>query len=156
MVTATTREQLHRVNDPHGQLALLTITHASFGTLRLVNDTRNWTIGGNLFTACPFRTKLPQQAPGQPMRAALEMDNIGRELVDGLEQLPPGAALQATLQLVSRATPTVVDWELTSPLSSVNANVNALSAYLGNDDAMRAPAVKMRFDPTLTPGLFST
>lgn len=155
MVSPELREQLHRVTDTDGVLVLLLMEHPDIETVRVVNDTRDWTIGADTWIGLPFRFRLPQSVAGQAPRAALEMDNVGSDLGAELELLPPGAALQATVRLVSRATPTVVDYEFTAPLSGVSVTVPTVTAVVGNDDALRAPAVKMRFDPVTTPGMFS-
>ena len=155
MVTAATREQLQRVNDASGALVLLLLEHPSIATVHVVNDTRDWIIGADTWIGLPFRFRLPQSAAGQAPRAALEVDNVGRALTEELEKLPPGAALQATVRIVSRATPAVVDYEFTPPLSGVSITVQTVTAVIGNDDALRAPAVKVRYDPSTTPGLFS-
>ena len=154
MVSVATLEQLQRVVDPSGQLVLMLMSHPSIDTVRVVNDTRDWVIGADTWVGLPFRFKLPQDRQGQAPRATLEVDNVGRALSTELEKLPPGSALQATMRLVSRAQPTVVDYEFTAPLSGVKVSTGNVTATLGNDDALRAPAVKMRYDPKLTPGLF--
>lgn len=155
MVTAATREQLQRVNDPDGLLVLLMLEHPSMETARVVNDTRDWVIDGVSWIGLPFRFKLPNSVQGEAPRAQLEIDNVGRALIQDLERLPPGGALQATVYVVSRASPTVVDYMFTAPLSGVSATVATVTGVVGNDDALRAPAVKMRFDPTTAPGLFA-
>ena len=154
MVTAATRAQLQRVTDPSGMLLLLKLEHASMATAYVVNDTRDWVISGTTWVGLPFRFKLPAEASGQAPRAALEIDNVGRALTDELEALPPGGALQGTFTLVSRATPTVVDFSFSAPLSAVVVTMTAVSATLGADDELRAPAVKLRYDPLTAPALF--
>lgn len=155
VMSAATREQLHRVTDPDGVLVLLVLEHPSIATAYVVNDTRDWTIGGQPYIGLPFRFKLPDATAGQAPRAQLEIDNVGRALMADLEQLPPGGALMATISVVSRNTPTVVDFMFQAPLSGVSASVATVTATVGNDDALRAPAVKVRFDPTTSPGLFA-
>lgn len=155
MVTPATRAQLQRVTDADGVLVLLLLEHPSIATVHVVNDTRDWTIGADTWIGLPFKFKLPQAVAGQAPRAALEVDNVGRELTAELEKLPPGTALQATVRIVSRATPEVVDYEFTAPLSGVSITVQTVTAIVGNDDALRAPAIKLRYDPSTTPGLFS-
>lgn len=154
MVSTATRAQLQRVTDPAGMLALLVLEHPSMDTARVVNDTRDWDIGGHTYIGLGFRFKLPNATAGEAPRAQLEIDNVGRALTTELENLPPGAALQATVSLVSRSTPTVVDFSFSAPLSGVSATVQAITATVGNDDALRAPAVKVRYDPQTSPGLF--
>lgn len=154
MVTAATREQLHRVVDKSGTLVLVTMTHPSIDDVHVVNDTRDWTIGAITYIGLPFRFQLPAAVAGQAPRAQIEVDNVGLALTAELEKLPPGAALQATVTVVSRNTPTNVELQITAPLSNVGVTTAAITATLGNDDALRAPAVKLRYDPTNSPGLF--
>lgn len=154
MVSAATRAQLQRVNDPAGMLLLLKLEHPSMATAYVVNDTRSWTIGATTWVGLPFRFKLPNEASGQAPRATLEIDNVGRELTAELEGLPVGGALQGTFYLVSRSTPTVVDFSFSAPLSGVVVTMATVSATLGADDELRAPAVKLRYDQQTAPALF--
>jgi hypothetical protein len=156
MVTAATRAQLRRVTDNAGMLMLLVISSPGMATARVVNDTRDWVIGGDTFVGLPFGVKLPQDVRGQPSRAMLVLDNVGRELGDEIEARPPGAVLLATMRMVSRARPTEVDYEFTSALSGVKVTAASISAVLGNEDALNAPAVKVRHDPATTPAVFGT
>lgn len=155
MVSPASRAQLQRVDDPTGLLLLLKLEHPSMATVHVVNDTRDWVIDGTSWIGLPFRFRLPNSVAGEAPRAQLELDNVGTELTAELERLPPGGALQATIYLVSRATPSVVDYEFTAPLSGVSATMTTVSGTIGNDDALRSPAVKMRYDPTTAPGLFA-
>lgn len=154
MVTATTRAQLQRVNDSKGVLLLLKLEHPSIETAHVVNDTRSWVILGTTWVGLPFRFQLPNDTSGQSAAARIEIDNVGRALSEPMEALPPGGALQATFYVVSRATPTVVDYEFSAPLSGVSLSPAVLQASIGTDDEDRMPAVMVRFDPTTAPGLF--
>lgn len=156
MVTAATRAQLRRVTDNAGMLMLLVLSSPGMATARVVNDTRDWVIGGETYIGLPFRVKLPQDVRGQPSRTMLVVDNVGRDLSDEIEARPPGALLMATMRMVSRARPTEVDYEFTSPLSGIKITTATVSAVLGNEDALQAPAVKVRFDPVTTPAVFGT
>jgi hypothetical protein len=98
--------------------------------------------------------KLPTQAQQENPRAQIRIDNVGRELTAAIEGLPVGASLLATLQLVSRATPTVVDYEFIAQLSGINITPTLVTANMGPDDTMRQTAVRIRFDPTNAPALF--
>lgn len=154
MVTAAGRAQLRRVTDSDGLLLLLKLEHPSIATAYVVNDTRDWVIGGTTYVGLPFRFRLPDQTSGQAPRGAIEIDNVGRALTQVLESLPATGALLGTFSIVSRATPTVVEWSFQAPLSNVSASVASVTAMLGSDDALRAPAVKVRYDPSTSPGLF--
>lgn len=153
MVTPATRAQLQRVADPAGMLLLLKLEHPAMATAHVVNDTRDWVISGTTWVGLPFRFTLPTDGDQAP-RARLEVDNVGLALTDDLEALPPGGALQGTFYLVSRNSPTVVDYEFSAPLSGVSVSMAAVSATLSADDELRAPAVKLRYDPQTAPALF--
>ena len=147
--------QLQSITDNHGFLELLVIDHASFTSpVRIVNDTRNWVIGADTYVALPFSIRLPTQAQQENPRAQIRIDNVGRELASAIEGLPVGASLVATLQMVSRATPSVVDYEFVAQLSGINMTPTQVSATMGPDDTMRQTAVRIRFDPVNAPALF--
>lgn len=144
-----------RTSDAHGFLHLLTITGGGIAQpIRLVADTRNCESQGFTFLALPFEAVLPKDAAKEVPRAQLRIDNVGRELGQELEALHPGAELTARLQVVYRATPDVVEYDFTAPLSSVKANVFSASGYMGPTELMRRAAVNLRFDPFTAPGLF--
>lgn len=155
MVSPTTRTQLQRVNDPAGLLVLLKLEHPAIDTVYVVNDTREWIINNQPWVGLPFRFRLPKSSIGEAPRAQIEVDNIGGHLSEELERLPPGGALRATFVLVSRATPTVEDFRFSAPLSGVSVTPALMTATVGNDDLWRAPAVKLRYDPSSSPGLFA-
>nr|WP_315242107.1 DUF1833 family protein [uncultured Albidiferax sp.] len=152
--TATTRN-LHAVDDPQGVLMLLQLDHPALSApVRLVNDTRNLVTLGETYLGLPFAITLPNDKAREVPRAKLQMDNVGRELTAELERLPPGAALMATILMVHRSTPGVVDYSFTAPLSGVRVDMHTLSASMGPDDLLRRPAVLLRFDPVSAPPLF--
>jgi hypothetical protein len=53
-----------------------------------------------------------------------------------------------------RTFPEVVDSSFSAPLSGVSVTMATLSATLGSDEELRAPAVKLRYDLATTPALF--
>lgn len=155
-VSTSTTASLQSVSNNHGILELLLIDHPSFASpVRIVNDTRDWTIGADTYIALPFTLKLPSQVQNENPRASIQIDNVGREISGLLEGLPTTDFLTATLRVVSRATPSVVDFEFIADLSAISVTPVALSASFGLDDTMRRSAVRLRFDPTTAPALFA-
>lgn len=155
-LSTTAIRTLQRTDDPFGLLMLLTITGDGLSdTIRLVSDTRDCTSRGNLHLGLPFAWTLPEEAAGEVGRAQVQIDNVGREITAELERLPPGAELVATLEVVCRATPDVVDMSFTAPMSGVQATPLSITATVGEGDLMRLPAVDVRFDPYTAPGLFA-
>lgn len=150
-------EALQRTTDAQGFLDLLTITGADIGTpVRLVNDTRNFVSQGYTFIAIPFELIPPKQGAKEIPRTQIRLDNVGREMVQVLEALPPGAELMAKVQTVYRAQPDVVQAEFSAPMSGLKANVFTISGVIGPSVLMTRPAVAIRFDPHSAPGLFQS
>lgn len=147
--------QLQRTADAHGFLELLIMEHASWpDPVRIVNDTRNWTIGGDTYLGLPFRVKWPTAAQGEQPRAQLQIDNVGRDIGEAIESLAPGSTLLATLRQVSRATPAVVDAQFIAMLGGFTVGTDSVTCTMGSDDTLRQSAVRVRFDPANAPGMF--
>lgn len=154
-VSASTAKKLHQVDDSGGILALLKIDHASLSApVRLVNDSRDLTTLGDTYIGIPFSVTLPNDKASEVPRAKLQMDNTGRELTAELERLTPGAALSATLLIVHRSTPGVIDYQFTAPLSGLRVDQSNVTGSMSPGDLLRRPAVLLRADPATAPGLF--
>ncbi len=155
-VSRNTVSALQNVSDSHGILELLQIENESFSApIRMVNDTRDWTINGINWIAFPFRLKLPNQLQKESPRARLQIDNVGRLPIALIEGIPVGSTVMATIRLVSRSTPSVIDYEFVAQLSNIQATQTILSADMGPDSTMRKSAVQLRFDTKHAPGLFA-
>lgn len=155
-LSTTTRRALQRVTDNQGVLCMLEISHASFDVpLRIVNDSRDQTIFTHLWKGLPFAITLPNDKAKEVPRAKLRMDNVGRDMTGELEALPPGAALKAVITIVHRSTPEVIEYQFAAPLSGVLVMGPTVTATMGRDDIMRVSAVRLRFDPTTSPALFT-
>lgn len=154
-LSTTARAALQAVNDNQGLLVLLKIDHAALSApLRLVSDTRNITTLGDTYVGIQFEVTPPSDVAGESPRAQLRIDNTGRDLTFELERLPPGVALMGTLIYVYRATPSVIEYWFTVPLTNLHVDIAYLTATMGPDGLMRRPAVLLRFDPTTAPGLY--
>lgn len=155
MISNSSLKQVQTIDDGSGFLMLLVLEHASFAsTIYVVNDVAPITIAGVEYTAFPFRIKLPSDVQKESPRAQLVIDNVGRELSALLERLPFGGSITSTIKIVSRATPSITEYEFVSQLSNLFLTTSSLVCSMGPDDTMRQTSVKLRFDPTTTAGLF--
>lgn len=153
MSTFTERRQ--RVTDTDGELLLLEISAPSIPeTLRIANDTQNWTSNGVEYIACPFGFKLPADTPGQTPRAQLVIDNVGLGMTQDLESLQPNESVMCILRLTDRANPNVYERIYRLPMTTVSAGTGQVTAQLGVDFLMRQQAVRLRYNPFTGPGLF--
>lgn len=133
--------------DSSGYLLLLLIdVIGGNDPVRLVNDTRNWTIDGQTYIGIPVRYTPPQDVAGEATRASIEVDNVARDVLPLLEALPPNAAMECTQRFVSRDAPETVIWEYVCGISSANANSFVLSFSLGDDEFLRTGAIRLRYD----------
>lgn len=146
-LTSTQLRQAQSSVDSDGYLLLLLIdVIGGNDPVRLVNDTRNWTIGGQTYIGLPLRYTPPQDVPGEATRARIEVDNVARDVLPLLEALPPNAAMECVQRFVSRDDPETVIWEYVCGISGANADSFVLSFSLGDDDFMRTGAIRLRYD----------
>lgn len=148
-------EQLQRVTDPVGQVVLLELNAPSFpDPLRIANDTINHTLDGVEYIALPFGFKLPEQMQGGSARAKLVIDNVGRGITDYLEDVLPNDTVMAKITVCAKTTPLRVMHDTYLPLTNVSVNGALATADAGIDYLTRQKAVKLRFTPYITPGIF--
>lgn len=148
-------ERRQRVTDTAGTLLFLEVSAPSFAdTLRIVNDTRDWTSNGVLYIGVPFGFKLPDDVAGQTPRAVLTLDNIGRGITQDLESLQPYDVVQARLMISDRANPDAIERTYILPMTSVSVNTKTATAQCGYDSLMRQQAVRLRYNPFTAPGAF--
>ena len=156
-VSAATLTALQRTADAFGILYRLELSGGGLSEpVRLVADTRDLQSEGHTWVGLPFSVQMPRQADKEIPRAQIVIDNVGRELTADLEDMPPSSELMATISVVHRKTPDVVDYRFKAPVGSVSANPLSVTASMGVADLWRRPAVNARFDPITAPGLFPT
>lgn len=136
-------------------LLLVEISHPDLGApVRVVQDNQDLVHQGNLFVAFDFRIDLPDDQDKQTATAKIDLDNIGRELTQWLEESGGGEDAQVRIVQVSRADPDVVEWEATLDLTNVLMDVPRIGGELGYEDLLNRPGVRLRYDPRTAPGLF--
>ena len=100
----TARRQLHTTASDDPPLVLLEITHPNLSTpVRVVGDTQDLVSNGVTFVAMGFRVRLPDEINGQQPRAELAVDNVGRELMQWIEQSAGGRNAKVRLMQALRS-----------------------------------------------------
>jgi hypothetical protein len=154
MSTAFTK-QIQQVTDTDGIIMLLEVTCPAFtAPLHIVNDTRDWTSNGQVYTGYPFGFTLPNDTSGETPRTQLVIDNVGRGLTNELERVGPNQLVMAKLMIASRRDPNQIERTFALPMASVSVSPTRASATCGMDYLMRQQAMNKRFTPELTPGLY--
>lgn len=148
-------EEVNAVSGGEAPVLLLEIDHPDLATpVRVVGDTQDLTHLGNVFTALRFEARLPDDREQGLPRALLEMDNVGRELMQPLESMDPTQAPTCRMIQVLRADPDTIEWEATLTLLDVTAKQTRVTATLGYEDVLNLPAVAVSYRPEVAPGLF--
>lgn len=149
-------ENRQRTTDFAGVLQFLEISAPSFpDTLRLVNDSINWTIDGQEYLAMPFRIKLPTDASGTAGSVDIEMDNVGRNMTEELERLPPNEMVTARIRLSDRDDPGNFFRDIPMPIVRVSVNATSATATASMDSVMRQQACRLRANSFTLPGIFT-
>lgn len=146
---------LQGVNRDDPEVILLEISHPDLATpIRVCSDVQDLTSNGQLFVAIPFNITLPDERDRQAPRVLLQIDNIGRELMGWLEQAQGGAGATMRVRQVRRSAPNNVELDFTVGLQTVMADMTTVQAELGYDHLLDRPAIGIRYDPVVAPGLF--
>lgn len=156
MPSANFKEKLNAVQGDERPLVLLEIDHSGLTQpIRVVNDYDDVTSNGNVYTGLPFIINLPSQEEDGLPRASLEIDNIGKEMMQWLETSNGGAGATAKVSLILRSNPDTVElgpYDL--DLMNVKATQFTVSGQLGYEDILNKPAFQITYRPHNFPGLF--
>ena len=126
--------------------------------IRVVADAEAHAIEGNSYSALAFRAELPQEKDGEIRQARLQIDNVGRELMQWVEASDGGRGAMVRIMRVIRPagaeTESAIDWELTMACSIAEANNQHVSITLTQEPVFDRPSVLLKHDPVNSPGLF--
>jgi len=127
---------------------------------RIVNASGDVVADGETFAALRFDLALADDVEGQAPQAELRIANIGRELTQWVDRANAGAAgaTAALLEILvdpgrsSRGRGTV-EWSTVMDVAACSAG-DLVRVRLGYDPMLGQPAVRVRHDPGVSPGLF--
>ena len=151
------RDTQTAINSTSGELplVLLEIDHSGLSEpIRVVGDTQDITVAGNLYVAFPFSISLPDDFDGRLPKATLTIDNVGRELTSWLESSGGGRGATCTIRLVMRSAPDVIEYEILMDLTNLSIDWQKVSGQLGYEDLLNRPAVQLQYRQDTAPGLF--
>jgi hypothetical protein len=134
---------------------LLQIDHKDLADpVRVVRDTEDLVHKGNTFFALNFDAHLPEQMEQGEPRANLQIDNIGRELVQWLEVSRGGEGATATFIQVRRTDPDTVEWSVVMDLDNIEIDTLLVNAEVKFDTLVNKPGIQVRYTADTAPGLF--
>ena len=114
------------------------------------------TIGGDAYAPLRFELALADDVEGQAPRAELRLDNVGRPLTQWIEAAQGGTGATATIRALRVEADGTAHEEWTQTLDVADSRVDQrqVVARLGHDPLLGRPAVPVRHDPDVSPGLF--
>lgn len=138
-------------NDPF--LTLLTLSHADFDDIRLVNNTADVISNGLTYTAFPFKMTLPKDDGETNREVTIELDNTGLDLITAIRSVTD--PIDVGIQLVLSSSPDSVQMSFQElKTSSISYDKNRVQARLFMDSFLNSELTSERYTPSIFPGLF--
>lgn len=135
-------------------LVLLEIEHENLQVpIRVVADTADLTSNSFLFQALAFRITLPNDPESGLTETVLELDNVGRELVQWIETADLSKETTVRLMLVRRSAPDNIEWETTFYLDDIEVNSLYVRGRLTYQTSLNERAVTLIYNSQTAPGL---
>lgn len=152
-VSANLRGQFYDEESTDPFLTLFTLTHSSFGTIRLVNNSTDIVSNGNTFTAFPVRLKLPNDDNNTIRKVEIEFDNVSREIIDELRSVQD--PIGVSLQLVLASAPSTIEIEYDElQLRAIEYTTENIKGQVLSDDFLNTTLGVEKYAPGNFPGIF--
>ena len=122
-------------------------------TESLVQGYEPVTIGGYTYAPAAFRVRVDVAGEQRAPSARLEVDHVGRALVDWLDAAVAAGTAEVVILEIAEGQ-TAPDWSMTFRVVGVTVGAMTVTANLGLVPVLRQPAVRIRYDPETAPALF--
>lgn len=134
-------------------LTLITFSHTSFSTIRLVNNSEDVVSRGNTFSAFPIKITFPSDDGESSREMQLEMDNVSLELLNEIRTAT--TTISVLIELILFSTPNEVQVSFEDlKIQSVNYDSKKISARLFLDSFLTTNLTSEIYGPSNYPGLF--
>ena len=135
-------------------LMLVTLSHPSFDTVYLVNNSEDIVSRGNTYVAFPMEISMPVDDNETVRQMSIKFDNASLELIDEIRQVDSPIDVKVEAILASR--PDVVEIDV-GELKMRNATyvATSITASLSYDDFLNTGLTSEKYEPANFRGLFS-
>jgi hypothetical protein len=135
-------------------LLLLTISHAAITpTIRVANNTRDITSGGETFIGYPFTITLPDERDDGMPQMTLRIDNVSQAIVRALRSITRPPAIQ--LDVVLADSPDTLEASIPGfTLRRATYDALVVEGALTLEDVLNQGFPALSFTPSTTPALF--
>ena len=161
MTTERWERMVRAVSPKDVVLTALDVTHPSISsTIRIINDTQQHVIGGEIYYPLRFEPVLADSTDGKAPSARIRLDNVGRQLTQWIEAAGGGFGAQVRVFQITAAPGVVpeddphIEWSITMEADSIDYDAESVSVRLGFAGLLDQPAVQIRHDPVVSPGAF--
>ena len=135
-------------------LTLITLSHASFATLRIVNNSENIISRGDTFLSFPVKITLPTDDGTSEREVQLEMDNAGLDLITEIRSVT--TPIDVKLEMILASTPDTVEIAIEElKIRNITYNARSIRGNLYFVDFLNTEMTSEKYTPTLFPGIFS-
>jgi hypothetical protein len=135
-------------------LSLFTISHSSFDTLYLVNNTESITSNGQVFTPFPVTLVLPPDDGETARNVDIVFDNVSQLLIDELRAVTD--LIDVRIDMVLASNPDDIEVSLGElKIKNIDYNAKQIRGTLIMDDFLSTELTSEKYTPTLYPGIFS-
>lgn len=153
--TESFQRTINSVAADESPIILIEITRDDLATpIRIANYTANVVHQSNTFIACPFRVGLPDSPEEGLPRATLSIDNVGKVLTQWVDNADWTVPTYCKLIQIMPSDPDTEEWSITMEMTDISMNSLEVSARLGMEDLLGSPAITVKYNPVVAPGLF--
>jgi len=155
-LTTTFKRSTSRVDNYEYPVFLVEINHDTFfDTIRLCDYIEDIESNGNTFTAIGMKVMLPSDTDNSSsLGATLTIDNVGRTLVNALEDSNGLPGAKVTLSQIILSEPDDIVMPITFNLVNITMDMTSVTGTLTKDDIANSKSVNLLYTPSSTPGLF--
>lgn len=134
-------------------LMLVTLSHPTFSTIYLVNNSEDIVSRGNTYTAFPMNIRIPSDDGETAREAVIDFDNASLELIQEIRQVTTPIDVTIEMVLASNLNEVQISYEELK-LRSVTYNKTRISAKLFMDSFLNVEMTSEKYTPQNYSGLF--
>jgi len=139
-------------NDPF--LTLVTLSHETFAEdIRLVNNSKDVTSRGNVFSAFPMKIRLPVDDGETARDFSIEFDNASLELIEEIRSVTN--KINVKLEMILASIPDDVQMAFDDlVIAGVTYSAQRITAKIMLDSFLNVEMTSEKYTPSNFPGVF--
>jgi Domain of unknown function (DUF1833) len=150
----TLKLALSRQDSDEVLVILLTLSHPDFPTpLRICNDSKIVTSGGEDFLPLPFLITMPDDSADQVPQVNVTLDAVDRTLINAIRSISDAPSLLMEFVLASSPDMIEAGWDFI--MRDIAYDAFTITAVLSYEQILDEPFPGDQVTPTTLPGVFS-